>query len=107
MVSPSDHKNSWVLDSGCTFHMCTRKEWFQLLQPSVGGNVHLGDDTICDMICIGNIQLEMFDGSIKTLKDVRFILDLKRNLISIGQLDKSRLSCKIDNGKITVSRGYS
>ena len=56
------------------------------------------------MIGIGNIQLEMFDGSIKTLKDVRYVPNLKRNLISIGQLYKFGFSCKTKNGKIKVSR---
>ena len=73
----------------------------------MGGNVHLGDDTICDVIGIGNIQLDMFDGSIKTLKDVRYVPDLKINLISIGQLDKSELSCMTENGKERFQEVFS
>ena len=47
----------------------------------------------------------MFDESIKTLNSVRYVPYLKRNLISIGQLEKFGLSCKNENGKIKVSRG--
>ena len=64
MVSYLDHKNSCVLDSGCTFHMCPRKEWIQILQLAAGGHVHLGDDIIFYVIGIRNIQVEMFDGLI-------------------------------------------
>ncbi len=39
------------------------------------------------MVGIGTICIQMFDGVIHTLTDVRHIPDLKRNLISLGALD--------------------
>ena len=29
----------WFMDSGCTYHMCPRREWFNQIQGIDGGNV--------------------------------------------------------------------
>lgn len=46
----------------------------------------------------------MFDGSLKILKEVRYVPELKRNLISLGTLDKAGFSYKSENGILTVSK---
>ena len=28
------HSDTWLLDSGCTYHMCPRREWFSTYQTS-------------------------------------------------------------------------
>ena len=33
--------------------------------------------------------MKMFDGMVRTLTDVRYVPDLKKNLISLGTFDKS------------------
>ena len=30
-VSSSTVDNEWIMDSGCSFHMCPNIEWFQIL----------------------------------------------------------------------------
>ena len=35
---------------------------------------------------IGTVQIKMFDGMIRELKEVRYIPQLKRNFISVGAL---------------------
>lgn len=37
MVSSSTLYHEWVLDSGCTFHMCPIEHWFQNLKKYDGG----------------------------------------------------------------------
>lgn len=54
----------------------------------------LGNNLSSHIIGFGDIQLKMFDGTIKTLSKVRHLPDLKRNLISIGIFDESGLTCK-------------
>ena len=39
------------------------------------------------LIGIGIVRIKMFDGVVYTLGDVRHVLDLKRNLISLSTLD--------------------
>ena len=43
----------------------------------------MGDDRPCNIEGIGTIQIKMFDGMIWELKEARYILQLKKNLISL------------------------
>lgn len=45
------------------------------------------------------------DGLVKTLKSIRYVLDLEKNLISLGELDKSDHSYKRHDGILRVSNG--
>ena len=81
-------KDEWILDTACTIHMCPNRDWFTTLEPiNDGGSVLMGDDSACKVAGIGSIQIKMFDGAIRTLTDVRFIPNMKRNLISLSALD--------------------
>lgn len=44
----------------------------------------------------------MFDGVSKDLEQVRYIPDLKRNLISLGMLDQLGCSIKAEHGQIQI-----
>ncbi|KAL5547991.1 hypothetical protein UlMin_003222 [Ulmus minor] len=79
--------NSWILDSGCTYHMCPHKEWFCTYQPYDVGTVLMGNDASCKVIGIGTVKIKMHDGIVRTLGNVRHILELKKNLISLGTFD--------------------
>ena len=41
----------------------------------------MGNNVVCKIIEIGNIRLKLYDVTIRELKQVRFVPDLKRNLI--------------------------
>ena len=59
----------------------------------------------CSMVGIGTVAINMFDGMTITLKEVRHVPDLKRNIISLGTLDESSYSFKVGNGKLTILKG--
>ena len=87
----ADH-DEWILDSACSFHMCTNRDWFSSYEPlQNGGFVHMGDDNPCEIVGIGSVQIKTHDGMIRTLKNVRHISGMKRNLISLSTLDKEGL----------------
>ena len=54
------------------------------------------------MAGIGTISFKMYDGVIRDLKQVRYVLDLKRNLISLGMIHQLGCSIKVENGEIQV-----
>ncbi|KAL5565221.1 hypothetical protein UlMin_028385 [Ulmus minor] len=89
VVSTQNHKEDWILDSGCTFHMCPTKDWFKEYKEIDGGKVLMGNKIACQIVGIGNISIRMFDGLMKILSRVRHAPNLHRNLISIGALDES------------------
>ena len=59
----------------------------------------------CSVVGIGIVVINTFDEMKRTLKEVKHILDLKRNLLSLGTLDKSSYNFKVENGKLTISKG--
>ena len=58
----------------------------------------MGNNSICRIIGIGNVSLKLHNGSIRVSKQVRHVLDLKRNLISLGMLDQMGCSIKLESG---------
>ena len=85
--------------------MCLRRDWFSSYQEVNRGKVLLGNNMSCSVVRIGIVAINMFDGMTSTLKEVRHIPDLKRNLLSLGTLDKSSYNFKVENGKLTISKG--
>ncbi|GJU32733.1 retrovirus-related pol polyprotein from transposon TNT 1-94 [Tanacetum coccineum] len=85
----------WLFNTGATFHMNARKEWFHQYKPiSGGGFVYNCNDHELKIIGIGSIMVKMHDGTVRTIRDVRHVEGLKKNLLSLGQLDD--LGCKVE-----------
>ncbi|GKB89903.1 hypothetical protein Tco_0962175 [Tanacetum coccineum] len=70
-----------------------------------GGSVQLGDNRECKIRGIGKVMIQLKDGSSFVLHNVRYILELKRNLISLGTLKKEGYTIKMQSGKIKVING--
>jgi len=97
--------SGWILDTGASFHMCPDKEWFTSYEPLKGGIVVMGNDAPCTTVGIGSVQFKMFDGCIRTLTGVRHVPELKKNLISLGELDTLGWRWSGGDGKIKVTHG--
>jgi len=69
--------------------MTPHREWFLNYRDIGGGKVLLGNNHECNIKGIGDIKIKMHDGIIRTLISVRYVPELKRNLISLGELDKN------------------
>ncbi|KAH9698599.1 hypothetical protein KPL71_024065 [Citrus sinensis] len=80
-------RGKWILDSGCTFHMCPFKTYFSDYHDLDGGKVMMGNNAVCKVIGMGNVSLRLHDGTIWELREVRYVPNLKRNLISRGITD--------------------
>ena len=57
----------------------------------------MGDDRPCNMEGICIVQIKIFDGMVRELKKVRYVPQLKRNLISVGALKTLGLEVAIRN----------
>ena len=64
----------------------------------------MGDDNPCEIVGIGFVQIKTHDGMIRTLKNVRHIPGMKRNLISLSTLDKEGLKYTGLGGVVKVSK---
>ena len=59
----------WLLDSGATFHMTSKREWFHHFEPILGGCVFSCNDHALKIIDIGTIKLKMYDNTIHTIQE--------------------------------------
>ena len=98
MLSVNIPIESWILDSGASFHSTSCKESLQNYVAGNFGKVYLADDEPLDIVEKGEVQLKTVNGTIWKLKNVRHILGLKRNLISIGQLNDEGYVTTFVNG---------
>ncbi|KAL4312354.1 hypothetical protein GQ457_01G013740 [Hibiscus cannabinus] len=101
-VSTTQLIDAWILDSGCSYHITPNREWFSTYMPVNSGSVYLGDDSCCNIVGIGEVRIRMYDGTVRTLCDVRHIPDLKKNLISLGTLHKNGFIPKADEDRETI-----
>ena len=62
----------------------------------------MGNNVVFKTVGIGNICMRMFDGQVRTLTNVRHILDLKKNLLSLGDLEAQGYKFSGADGGIKV-----
>jgi hypothetical protein len=65
----------------------------------------MGNDAPCKTIGIGTVQIRMHDGVVRTLTEVRQVLELKKNLISFGVMDGKGYKYASKNGVMEVKKG--
>jgi hypothetical protein len=63
------------------------------------------DDNPCDIVGIGSVQIKAHDGLTRTLKNVRYIPGMSRNLILLNTLDAEGFHYSSSNGVLKVSKG--
>ena len=103
---------SWVMDSGASFHTTPSKELLSNYVSGKFGKVYLADGKSLDIVGRGDIDIRTSSGARWTLHNVRHIPTLKRNLISIGQLDDEGHyttfgdgAWKVMKGNLVIARG--
>jgi hypothetical protein len=89
LASSSTHvdHDSWLIDSGASFHMTPHREWFCEYEKYDGGNVYLGNDSTTRIIGKGRVKLRLIDGRIRTLPGVLHIPGMAINLISVSKME--------------------
>ena len=102
-VSTSGSANTWVMDTGASYHMTFSKELFTSFK-EWNGNVKLGDDEVLGVKGSGSVQIKMHDGIVRSL-DAWYVPNLCKNLISLGTLDKQGYNFSGNDGQLRVSKG--
>ena len=75
------------MDSGASFRTTPHREIIQNYVAGDFGKVYLADGSTLDVFGMGDFQILLPNGFVWLLEKVRHIPNLKRNLISVGQLD--------------------
>jgi 5'-3' exoribonuclease 2 len=70
-----------------------------------GDVMRMRDDNPCDVVGIGSVQIKTDDGMTRTLKNIRYIPGMSRNLISLSTLDAEGYKYSGSDGILKVSKG--
>ena len=97
--------SEWILDSGCTYHMCPHNDWFSTYDPVDSIVVHMDNNAQCNVIGIDIVKIKTHDGVVRTLSNVRHIPNLNRNIISLGTLKCKGCKHSVKGGVLKVSKG--
>ena len=65
----------------------------------------MGNEAKCEIVGIGDVELETSIGCKLVLKDVRHVPEMSFSLISIGNLDDKGYHSRLGNGKWKLTKG--
>ncbi|GJS54924.1 zinc finger, CCHC-type containing protein [Tanacetum coccineum] len=105
VVVGNDEMTELVMDSGGSYHMTYRRDFLYDFKVVDYGSVQLGDNRTCTIKGTGKVKIQLHDGSSFILEDVRYVLGLKRSLISLGALEKEGYTVKMQMGRIKGAQG--
>ena len=91
----------WYLGSGCSNHMCGKKDCFSDLDASFRESVKLGNNSSMAVYGKGNIRLQV-NGVVQIITGVFYVPELKNNLLSIGQFQQKGLTIVFQHGKCKI-----
>ncbi|XP_065852126.1 retrovirus-related Pol polyprotein from transposon TNT 1-94 isoform X2 [Euphorbia lathyris] len=96
---------SWILDSGASFHTTSNREIMENYSIGNYGKVYLADGEPLEIVGIGDVRLKLENGTVWKINQVRHVHKLTKNLISVGQLDEAGHNVHFTNGSWKVSKG--
>ena len=105
-------ETSWVIDTGASLHVTSKKEFFTSNTSGDFGVSKMGNDGLVKVVGTRDVCLVTNNGTKFTLRDVRHAPDIRLNLISAGKLDDegfcntfSEGQWKLTKGSLVVARG--
>ncbi|WVZ85487.1 LOW QUALITY PROTEIN: hypothetical protein U9M48_032409 [Paspalum notatum var. saurae] len=93
----------WFIDSGCSNHMTSKKEYFFFQLESLKKTVYFGDNKPVHVEEIGAIAVHTKSGKKRYIPDVFYVPSLAYNLFSVGQLMGNGYKVIFDDGKCMIS----
>lgn len=106
-VNNTQLDDCWLIDSGATHHICKHKNLFKNYRQITNEIIYSADSNTNDLkaIGIGNIEIEtrvnnnVFN---LTLQNVYHVPNIRRNLLSVSQIEKKDKRLIFENGKVKI-----
>jgi hypothetical protein len=112
ILSVDNIYESWVVDSGASFHVTPHRKHFLDYVQGDFGRVHLGDDAPCKIVGMEKVKIKQSSGNQWLLKEVIHVPDLIKNTISTGQLESEGCISifidkvwKVTKGSLVIAKG--
>lgn len=95
----------WCLDSGASDHMCHNESLFESLDRKVSRKVKIGDRTLMEVMGVGQIKLQAWNGEKwiqTTVNEVLYVPGLKINLFLVEKLLDKDMTMVSDREKCEI-----
>ncbi|KAI4339466.1 hypothetical protein MLD38_024409 [Melastoma candidum] len=102
-VATSSLTDTWIMDSGASYHMTFNKDWFNSFK-KWNSSVRLGDDKAIPVLGTGSVQIKMYDETVRII-EAWYVPDLRKNLIALATLDNHGYKFTGGDGQLKVSKG--
>ncbi len=96
---------TWIVDSGASFHVTPVKECFVTFTAGSHGHVYLGNNHACSIEGIGTVHLSTDGTNVLALHNVRYVPGIKKSLLSVGQMDVHGYSILFERGSWKMTKG--
>jgi hypothetical protein len=97
--------NSWILDSTCYYHITPNKDWLDTYKLVNYSSILIGNNDPCKVVGIRNTKIIIFDDVVRISCEVKYISNLRKNLILLGTLNYNGFNLKSEGGVLKVSKG--
>lgn len=77
----------WIIDSGACYYATPMRDIFSEYRPRKIGRLKTGNTSYADIVGVGNVSVQTDLDCILKLKDVRYVPDLRLNLMFTHSLD--------------------
>ena len=98
-------KSDWVLDSGCSYHICRDRSQFWEYEACDGGLVRMANGSANRVVGKGTVRFQVLSGKTVRVAGVRHVPGVRKNLISLGMLDERGCSFSANSGVLRISFG--
>ena len=105
----SSHSNSWVLDTGCRFHICSDLQGLKRSRDVEHGKINLimGNRKVLHVTKIGVYSLLLINGLSLYLNNCCYSANMTRNIISFHSLYKQGFTFSFNNEIGSINAYYN
>lgn len=86
LIESPPNSTSWYLDSGATHHVSGEQDAFTSIRSTNGAQVRSAGGHSHPVAEIGNVELQLPSGEIKSISSVLYTPGITKNLLSVGAL---------------------
>ncbi|KAL4319652.1 hypothetical protein GQ457_18G003870 [Hibiscus cannabinus] len=105
LINLACDESSWVIDTGASIHVTSRKDFFTSYTLGDFGVLKIGSDGLVPVTSMGDVRLVRNNGTKLTLKDVRHAPDFHWNLIYARKLDDEGFCNTFSEGQWKLTKG--
>ena len=104
MTSLSSYKDCWLLDTGATLHMTFRKDCFKEINDTIDGTVYFANKSSLKPKGMGTIRMKMPRFPDFLFKNVLYIPELQRSLLSMVEIRQQGHSIHMFDGIVEIRK---